>query len=227
MNRKGIAAAVFICAALAQHGRADVIVQSSGNSEASVPLGFYAPYGTATVFEVSWSQSSAYNNVAVFANLFNPGGGGTVDYALTTAIGPGTTFAQDGIVEGAVTTPANPANLELFQLPELGPGRYYLVLSSPTPNTSWQWNFPFQPNYTTASGVSYLGEEEAQFTNLDSAYAPGSGFSAIGFPVEFEVTGTVASTPEPRYEGAIGLVLVGLGGMLHKFRLRRERGERS
>lgn len=217
MQLKTIANVSFIGAAVVQLASASVIVQSSGNSQASVPLGYYAPYGTATVYAVSWSQSSAYTDVDVFANLFNAGGGGIVDYTLTTAIGPTTSFALDGIVSGSVTTPANPADVELFQLPALGAGTYYLVLDSPTPGSAWQYNFPFQPSYTTAPGVTFLGDQQAQFTAINNSYTAGSSFSTIGYPVEFEVTGSPSSTvPEPNYFAAIGLALVGVAAALRK-----------
>lgn len=206
MRLKGILKASFICAAV-QIAGASTIIQSSGNSAASVPLGYYAPYGTATVFAVSWSQSSSYSNVAVFANLFNPDGGGTVNYTLATAIGPSTSFAQDGIIRGSVTTPANPADLELFTLSNLAAGTYYLVLDSPTPNDSWQYNYPFQPNYTTAPGVSFLGDQQAEFSAIDTGYTAGSAFSSIGYPVEFSVTATQSAVPEPNFLAGIGLVL--------------------
>jgi len=179
MRMRAIGIVSFFCAVLVPMAGASTIVQSTGNSEATVPLGFYAPYGTATVFGVSWNQSSAYTNVAVFANLFNVGGGGTVDYTLATAIGPASSFSADGITRGSVTIPANPTDVELFTLPKLAAGRYYLVLDSPTPNSGWQYNFPFQSNYTTAAGVSYLGGLQAQFGNIDTAYTAGSSFSGI------------------------------------------------
>ena len=219
MNRKAVGTAIFICASLAQWACAGTIVKSSGDSEASVPLGYYAPYGTSTVYAVAWSQSTSYTGVEVLANLFNSGGGGTVDYALVTAIGPGTTFAQDGVIEGSVTTPANPEDVELFDLPVLGPGTYYLVLSSPTEGSGWQYNFPFQSNFTTAPGVSFLGSQQAQFTDIDNTYAPGSTFSGISYPVEFDVTGTAAA-PEPDLAAGIGLALVGFSIMLRKARSR-------
>lgn len=125
------------------------------------------------------------------------------------AIGPGTSFAANGIVSGTVTTPTNPTDVLLFQLASLGPGTYYLVLDSPTPNTGWQYNFPFQSNFATDTGVSYLGSEWATGTNINTSYAPGSSFSGISYPVEFQVTGTVAS-PEPATFGGVAIALVGL-----------------
>ena len=222
MRLTAIAKAGLICAGIAQMAGASTIVQSSGNSAASVPLGFYAPYGTPTVFAVGWSQTSSYSNVAVFANLFVPGGGGTVDYALVTAIGPSTSFALDGVIHGSVSVPANPADIELFTLPILSAGTYYLVLDSPTPNSSWQYNFPFQSNYTTAPGVTFLGNQQAEFAAIDAAYTPGSTFSPIGFPVEFSVTST-PSVPEPNLLAGIGLVLGAMA--IRRYRGRQDTGK--
>ncbi|HKE21783.1 MAG TPA: hypothetical protein VKB88_05290 [Bryobacteraceae bacterium] len=216
MRPPTIAISILICAGLVQPAGASTIIQSSGNSEASVPLGYYAPYGTATVYAVCWTQSSAYSNVAVFANLFNAGGGGTVDYMLTTAIGESTSLAQDGIIRGSVTTPANPTDLELFTLPDLAAGTYYLVLASPTPGSAWQYNFPFLSNYTAAPGVSFLGDQESQSGSIDTAYTAGSTFAPISFPVEFSVTGTPSSVPEPGFIPPIGLLMIGLA--LHRVR---------
>jgi hypothetical protein len=216
MHLRAIGVISFLCAVLGPMAGASTIVQSSGDSEATVPLGYYAPYGTATVYGVSWSQSSAYSNVAVFANLFNVGGGGTVDYTLATAIGPASSFAADGIIRGSVTLPASPTDVELFTLPKLAAGTYYLVLDSPTANSGWQYGYPFQPNYTTAPGVTYRGGLQAQFGNIDSAYTAGSSFSGISYPVEFSVTGNAAAAPEPNLLIGIGLVLLGMVTLLQR-----------
>lgn len=210
-----------LCAVLAQTAGAATIIQSSGNSEASVPLGYYAPYAqynlTPIVFEVAWTQTSDYTDVDVFANLFTSGGPGTVDYALVDAIGPGTSFAADGIVSGTVSTPANPTDVELFQLPFLAAGTYYLVLDSNVANTSWQYNYPLQSNFTMDTGVSYVGAGWAAGSSINTSYTPGSSFSGVSYPVEFQVTGNVA-TPEPATFGGVGLALVGVAMALRRIR---------
>ena len=218
---KFIERSCYLCALLAQAAGATTIIQSSGNSEASVPLGYYAPYasfnGTPIVFAVGWTQSSAYSNVDVFANLFTPGSNGTVDYALVTQIGPGTSFTADGIVRGSVSTPTNPTDVDLFHLDTLPAGTYYLVLDSPTPNTSWQYNYPYQTNNTTDTGVNYLGSAWAYGPSIYSSYTAGSNFSGVNIPVEFRVSGTAAA-PEPATFGGTGLVLVGLSLVLRRLR---------
>ena len=215
--------ASFVCALLAQAAGATTIIQSSGNSAASVPIGYYAPYApynlTPIVFEVAWTQTSDYSNVDVFANLFTPGSPGSVNYTLVNAIGPGTSFAANGIVRGTATTPANPADVDLFHLASLKAGTYFLVLDSPVANTSWQYNYPFQANFSMDSGVSYAGGEWAAGTAINAAYTAGSNFSGVSYPVEFRVTGTVA-TPEPATLGATGLTLIGLAMGLRRMQSR-------
>jgi hypothetical protein len=201
------------CLLLAQAAGATTIVQSNGNSDSSEPLGYYAPYVqyglTPTVYAVEWSQTATYTNVDVTANLFTAGSPGIVDYSLVTEIGTGTSFATSGIIQGSVTTPINPTNVNLFDLSSLGPGTYFLVLSSPVPDTAWQYNYPFQGNYSTAPGVTFLGDEESDASSIDSAYAPGSSFRGATVPVEFQVTGTLA-TPEP---APLGMCLIALAGL--------------
>jgi len=220
---KHITSFLAACMLLGAGANATTIVQSSGNSEASVPLGYYAPYAssgqTPIVYAVEWSQDTTYNNVDVSANLFTPGSPGTVDYTLVTAIGAGTTFAADGIVRGTVTTPTNPADVNLFQLSSLGPGTYYLVLDSPVADTSWQYNVPIQGSYTTAAGVAFLGDQWSSGSSIDSGYTAASSFSGTSLPVEFAVTGT-AATPEPATFALTGIALaVGLMCLRRKRRV--------
>jgi hypothetical protein len=200
-----------VCALLAQAAGAATIIQSNGNSGGSVPLGYYAPYApnnTPIVYAVEWTQTAAFTNIDVTANLFTPGSPGTVNYALVTALGAGTTFAADGIIRGSATTPANPANVDLFHLASLGPGTYFLVLDSPVANTSWQYNFPITGNYTMANGVAFDGDQMSSASSINASYTPGSSFFGVGLPVEFAVTGT--ATPEPATFGLLAMALAGV-----------------
>ncbi|MGA3133101.1 MAG: hypothetical protein ABSD59_20060 [Terracidiphilus sp.] len=214
MFKKYLGCSFAACLLLAQAAGATTIVQSSGNSDASQPLGYFAPYVpyglTPTVYAVEWSQTATYTGVDVTANLFTSGSPGVVDYSLVTEIGTGTTFATSGIIQGSVTTPINPADVNLFDLSSLGPGTYFLVLSSPVPDTAWQYNDPFSSaSYSTASGVTFLGDEWSNGTSTDSAYGPGSSFTRATVPVEFQVTGTIVPTPEP---APLGMCLIAIGG---------------
>ncbi|HZU28758.1 MAG TPA: PEP-CTERM sorting domain-containing protein [Bryobacteraceae bacterium] len=210
------------CLLMAQAG-ATTIIQSAGNSQSSEPLGYYAPYAsdglTPMVYAVEWTQNATYTGVDFFANLFTVGSPGTANYALVTAIGPGTSFAADGIARGSVTTPTNPTDVDLFHLGSLGPGTYYLVLDSPVPNTAWQYNYPIQGNYTTAPGVTFVGDQWSYGASINSGYTAGSNFSGTSLPVEFAVTGTMA-TPEPATFGVIGIGLIGVAVLVWMTRRR-------
>ena len=209
------------CALLAQAAGATTVIQSSGNSDASLPLGYYAPYAsygmTPIVYAVGWTETSDYTDLDVFANLFTVGSPGTVDYELVTALGPGTSFAADGIAGGTVSTPTNPADVSLFQLSFLQAGTYYLVLSSNVADTAWQYNYPIQSNNTMDTGVEYLGGQWSYGSSIDTSYTPGSSFTGVGYPVEFSVQGTVV-TPEPATFAVAGIGLVGLSMALRAIR---------
>lgn len=201
---------------------AATIIQSTGNSEASEPLGYYAPYApnnTPVVFAVEWTQTAAFTNIDVTANLFTPGSPGTVNYTLVTAIGSGTTFAADGIIRGSAATPTNPANVDLFRLGSLGPGAYFLVLDSPVANTSWQYNFPITGNYAMANGVAFDGDLLSSAASINASYTAGSNFFSVGLPVEFAVTGT--ATPEPATFVLLVIALVGGAGFSRRRRVPR------
>jgi hypothetical protein len=139
-----------------------------------------------------------------------------VNYTLVTAIGAGTSFATNGIIRGSVTTPTNPSDVDLFHLNSLGPGTYFLVLDSPVPNTSWQYNFPVQGNYTTAPDVAFLGDQWSSGALIDGAYTAASSFSNTSLPVEFQITGT--AVPEPATLGVSLLTMIGAGLFILKRR---------
>jgi hypothetical protein len=217
---KHIRNSFLVCAALAQVAGASTIIQSGGNSGAAVPLGYYPPYApynmTPIVFAVGWTQTTDFTGVDVFANLFTPGGGGTVNYELVDALGPGTSFATNGIVRGTAATPANPADVDLFHLDSLAAGTYYLVLDSST--AAWMYNYPGVGSFSEAQGVASLGSSWAPGTSINNLYAPASSFSGVNIPVQFSVVATAAQAPEPATFAGTGLALVGFAMMLRKLR---------
>jgi len=187
-----------------------------------VPLGYYPPYAqynmTPIVFAVGWTQAFDAVNVDVTANLFSPGTPGTVNYELVNAIGPGTSFLANGIARGTVSTPINPADVDLFHLSSLAKGTYYLVLDSTT--AAWLYNFPGTSALTLAPGVTNAGDFWAPGPAINGSYAPASSFSGIGFPVQFAVTGTAAA-PEPATFAGTGLALLGAAMILGRVRRRK------
>jgi hypothetical protein len=210
-------ARLALCGGIAaQVAGATTIIESTGNSLGAVPLGYYAPYGSAEVAAVGWTQTSTYTNVDVTTSLLTPTSGGTIDYTLVKAIGPGTSFAVDGITQGSVNFPYLYGSVDLFQLPSLGPGSYYLALDSPTPDTAWLYNYPYLATYTMDSGVSLIGNYSVLGSGIDPSYTPGSSLTGENIAAEFSVTGTPSTAPEPGTFALLGLSLIGISVALRK-----------
>src|SRR6185436_34801 len=84
----------------------------------------------------SWTQTNTYTDVSIAAKLrFGPNNGTAY---LTTAIGPGTTVA-DELATLSFTAPATSTLFHLFTLPVLGPGTYYLTLAGSDPFPGFAW----------------------------------------------------------------------------------------
>ncbi len=217
--KKAAGKMLFLLALMAPAAPATTIVEGDGNSTATLPLGFYAPYVqygyTPTVGAVGWHQNNTFQNIDVTATLFIAGGGETLNYELVNAIGPGTSFAANGVTRGTVnfTDPFNVIrSADLFQLPSLGPGNYFLVLDSPTPGDGWIYGYPTSPAPITAPGVSFISSYAAFGPSvIDSAYTPASSFNGINTLLEFSVTGTEAGAPEP---STAGLLILGVACLL-------------
>jgi PEP-CTERM motif len=210
-QKNSFLARLLLCGGIvAQVAGATTIIESTGNSAGAVPLGYYAPYGSAEVAAVGWTQTSSYINVDVSASLLTPTFGGTIDYTLVKAIGSGTSFAVDGITQGSLNLPYVYGNVNLFQLPSLGPGTYYLVLDSPTPGSAWLYNYPYQATYTKDAGVSLIGNYSVLGSGIDTTYTPASSFVGENIATEFSVTATPATAPEPGTFLLLGLSLVGI-----------------
>jgi hypothetical protein len=193
---------------------------SQGGSGASYPLGYYAPYGTSNnpgIGVVSWTQTQAYSNVTISANIWQVFGygSGTTNFYLVTAIGSGTTFAQYGVAQGSTSSlPFSPGLVTLFNLSTLGPGTYYLVIASDAVNSSWTYPFPNSSNPTRAAGVTYGGAFGARGSDVNTSYAPGSQMSSLTLGFGFSVTAD--PIPEPRDTVFAGLALLGLAMVLRK-----------
>ncbi len=216
---KAVGRIVLLLAAAAPALLATTIIEQDGNSAADVPLGYYAPYVqygfTPTVAAVGWRQNTTFQNIDVAATLFIAGGGETLNYSLVNAIGPGTSFALNGITQGTIdfTDPFNTIrSADLFQLPSLGPGNYFLVLDSPTPNDGWSYGYSTSPPPITSPNVNFIGSYAAFGPSvIDSAYTPVSNFNGINTGLEFTVTGTEAGAPEP---STAGLLILGIACLL-------------
>jgi hypothetical protein len=168
-----------------------------------------------------WSQSSTLANVSIAANL--DGGGGTVSGTawLTTQIGPGTTIANEiAHCDFSVTSPVfEPELTTLFSGLTLGPGSYYLVLTS-SGGGGWEVASSFIP--IMASGIGVTSRSGRSFFSV-AAYPPATSFfpeRASDFTDEyFQYAVTVV--PEP---GVVTLYLLGCGAiMVSRRRISRHR----
>jgi len=168
--------------------------------------------------EAGWSQSSTFDNVTITAEI-DPGSdsGGSGTAYLMTQIGPGTSVAdQIGTATFTASGLSFTAQLNtLFTGLTLGPGNYYLVLSSPD-GLGWEAADP-GASVVTGAGVNLLSLNST-FPNAPAAYAPASDFSgALGNNPQFTVTGSpVSSVPEPGSLALVSAILLGLGGTVKR-----------
>jgi hypothetical protein len=151
----------------------------------------------------SWSETTSFSGVDITALLGDYLGSGTITAYLTTQIGAGATSAEQ--VAKATISPATGEETDtLFTGLSLGPGTYYLVLSSANEATWWGNT---TSTTTTASGVTGGPAVFADIGNgsPDATYAPGSTFESDGGIGLFFTASTSAPEPSTFYLLAAGL----------------------
>jgi hypothetical protein len=176
------------------------------------------PISNVTVFEelfhsVSWTFSGSFTNVEVAVSLTNGDneGGHQGTAYLMTQIGPGTTAAHE-----LATTPFTFAPVagfdqlsyvSLFSGLSLGPGSYYVVMTSSGCGACGIT--VFSDSSTTAPGVT-IGS--ARFTNTPAMdpYAPASTWFGGGNDLFYTLSGDAVPEPGTIVLFAAGLVAIGL-----------------
>jgi hypothetical protein len=161
---------------------------------------------SSSIVSTSWSQSKAYTGVSITALVDSAivGQTPTADAYLTTAIGPGTTTAEE-IAHAQFTVPAIlpvcsvnscGAMVTLFSGLSLGPGNYFVTMGPDASSVGTVGWFPaLNPTVVTDTGVS---EGTSFIASAVASYPPASGFTALDVAMNFTVTGTAASRiPEP------------------------------
>jgi hypothetical protein len=220
MRRVLRSVAIAVASIGAVSGASVTVVSETGNDGGSNPLGYYAPYGASSnpgVAAVEWTQPSTFYHVTISADVWEPSGNpvGTVNYTLVTAIGSGASYATSGVAEGSATVLYDPGYVALTTLPSLGPGTYYLVLDSPSPNTVLDYDYPTGSSVlTTAPSVVFGGDYTSRGVFVNGGYTPGSSFFDVTAyePFQFSVVSAgTSAAPEPSGSWLMALGILGVG----------------
>jgi hypothetical protein len=212
-------AAIFMAALMtiwSTPARAGVVVEVNGASTGSLGISQGSQAGATT-----FTTGMDYVNVHIFAMVgFGPATG---DLAfLTTSLGAGTT-AGDQVAAGTFSVPtvgAPSGMTDVLDLPSLSAGTYFLSIFG-GPAGTFGWDNTSSPSTTLDTGAS-VGLSYFSL-NPTAGYLPGSPFTPNTVfqtnPIfEFEVTGTVAESPEPA-----AFTLFGLGAAALAVLRRRRR----
>jgi hypothetical protein len=176
----------------------------------------YGILGSLGAWAAGWSQTGTYADVTITAEIDPGTGSGTSGTAyLMTQVGPGTTVAEQIATASFSATGAEftPVLNTLFTGLTLGPGNYYLVLTSPS-GLGWEVATDgITP--VAAPGVSLIFDNATARATI-APYAPASNFP---FPapedLEFAVTGTAIPEPTPL---ALVFGILPLLAMVHRLR---------
>jgi hypothetical protein len=164
--------------------------------------------------EQGWTQTQTYTDVSIQVALYSwtPGAIFTGTAYLTNAIGPGANSSvSDSATYSGETESTTPEIITLFSGLTLGPGSYFLTLSSADnagnmPGAIWDECAvsPCSP-IAIAPGVTLLSQNFAGATNENSSFPPDSSFSAASQILNLTVTGNPAdpSAPEPSSLAAV------------------------
>lgn len=170
---------------------------------------------------VSWTQTAAYTNVSVTAELasMNAQGGGTGTVYLTNMIGPGTTAANEIAVATLSGVPGTATEVLVFSGLNLGPGTYYAVLFN-TPGTVGVLGEGNQTldSLATPGNTTNL---DLTYGSGDNSYPPADVFFSVSsdiFDGIYTVSGTPAAavSPEPSSLILLGTGLLGFAGITRR-----------
>ena len=176
---------------------ADTVVNIPG------PTIGYADFGDSALAD-SWTQDFSVTNgsISVYVQGLEPSGG-TINFYLTTDIGPTATLS-DLVAFTSLQVPFELTPETPFSDLNLGPGTYYLILADYTPNNNPvdgpDWNYySGETNILTAPGVT-VNPAEAAFAL--GPYAPAASYKPLSIDIRgvMSFTGTIvptAPTPEP------------------------------
>ena len=180
-----------------------------------------------------WAQTQTYDDVSISVELFSWMPGATFDITayLTDAIGPSATSSALASTSFSGETPdSNPQTFMLFSGLTLGPGDYFLTLSSTDNGGGEQgalWPLECGSGCPLAldSGVTLLSQYfvNQSFGAQDLAYAPGSTFMTSSPALNLTITNDPPdpAVPEP---ATLPAAIVGMAGLLIAGRFCGRRG---
>lgn len=221
-RRFGAAFLCMLALATAPAGAAPLVAFSdTALSAAAVPLS-----DKAVNWAVAWTQDRATTGVSLAAVLVHSTllPAASVNWFVTTRIGPGTT-AADVLYAGSagvpVAAPGVLADLDTAPRTLLGAGldfaagTYYLVLDGPDGGdvaspVSWGGDIDASVSILLDSGFS-VGDYLAATVTADFAPAGRFELAPSGAKYAFELSGEAATVPAP---ATLALVLAGLGAAL-------------
>jgi hypothetical protein len=174
--------------------------------------------GQQAVF-MSFSSSTSQTNLSMDAVLDSFSPSQTVSWWLTDSIGGGTTNA-DVIDSGSFLGPngscctATTGTFTIFTGENIGPGTYYVVLTTTNQGNETGWNFTSNGPVATG-GLSYNG---TGITSQQSgSFAPGYSYFNPNDNVEFNLTSDqTLATPEPGSLFLLGSGLIGAGSFVRR-----------
>lgn len=190
------------------------IVSVSGSGQ---PTGFLLGTSGGTpsseqILAVSWNQSASYTDVAITALLSGFFRGVA---HLSTALGPGTTPAQEVAADDFLVqlNSADRDDIPLLSGLTLGPGSYFLILE-PEGGSGGNW-WRESSVIELDAGVSLNQSVRSNDADIDQGFAPASTFSIVanGLPFSYAVTGNRVDSivAEPGCGLLLASALVGLG----------------
>jgi hypothetical protein len=188
------------------------------------------PTGGAQISSISvigeqWTMSTSFTNINVSVMVGNLTTSGTQTQGeawITNQIGPGTTnsnvFAYDVFAIPPMPTQTSYSSVNIFNGLTLGPGTYYLILTSNDGSSGWATST--SKVVATGSGVTAGNEWFAPAQNINQAFEPASTFIDFGAGNKlFTITGDPVNRVVP--EPSVGLLVLPALAALAWFRNRR------
>jgi hypothetical protein len=200
-----------------------------------IGAGANGPAVNAAQFESQgWTQTQNYADVSISVSLLSwtPGATFNITAYLTDGTGPAGPWSTLDTTSFSAETPDSSAeNFLLFSGLTLGPGAYYLTLSSTDnaggePGALWPTECFVNCSSTLAPGIVLLSQgfvnESFGVENIE--YPPDSTFMTSSPALNLTVTGIDPPDPSVPEPATLPAVIIGMAGLLIATKLRIRHG---